>query len=184
MAVPSGLRRTRRPVRKGNASFVHVGSAGILKALPPVRATSYNAGVVLVLTVVFPTALVADLVAAALRQRGVPTAGARVWPTIRMGNDVLLRRVHLEPTPSLSKQFFVRQRRIVVRSPHDSWLLTLRLLRLPTEPGHSDIVPAPRSPFISRQSGSFGRPLPTRSGCGGLTSDRLTPRLWPWVVSR
>lgn len=53
-------------MRKGGAAFLHVGGSGVVKALATVRATSHHVGVVVVLAVVLPSALAADLVPAAL----------------------------------------------------------------------------------------------------------------------
>ena len=52
-------------MREGGAAFLHVGGSGVVKALATVRATSHHVGVV-VLAVVLPSALAADLVPAAL----------------------------------------------------------------------------------------------------------------------
>ena len=96
-------------MRTWGAAVLHVGGSGVVEALTSVRATSHDTGVVVVLAVVLPSTLAADLIPSTLGQVGVPTTRARVRASGRGGEDVLLLRVLLEPAGSLGDQFLVRE---------------------------------------------------------------------------
>jgi hypothetical protein len=90
-----------------------VRSPGGIQAQRPVRSAADHSAIVIVLAVVFPAALAADVVAAALGEGRVTAAWACVgfWPARSI--DVALRRVRLEPGLSLLDKFLVRKTRVI-----------------------------------------------------------------------
>lgn len=126
-------------MRQGGATAAHVSSTGICKTLATVRSATHDMSVVVVLTVVLPTALSADLVPTTLPESDVSAAGTRVRTAGVIREHVLLRGVQLEPTGPLGDQLFVRQGRVVGGTSNDTGVLIFRA-STSTEPGHSDIV--------------------------------------------
>jgi hypothetical protein len=107
--VPFALDRlTRWSMRLPDPATGDVPGARGIEAQPPVWSAPYHSTVVLILSVVFPPALIADLVPAALRQGGVAAAWTGVERVVSgRGQGVLLRDVGVEPGDSPTNQFIV-----------------------------------------------------------------------------
>jgi hypothetical protein len=107
------LRGGRRPVHAAFPAARLVGRTGGVQALPAVRAAADNFAVVVVLAVVFPPTLAADVIAAALVKGRVTAAGARIRLRPGRGKDVPLRDVGVEPGSPSREEFLVRETRII-----------------------------------------------------------------------
>lgn len=155
------LRRVGRCARHRDAASSHIASTGFLEALAAVGTSTHDPGVVVVLAVVLPPALFADLIASALGKGDVPAARTRIRTSRRSGEYARLRQVVLEASTSLRDQLLVGQGRIIVRSPLDGRRVTPGAIAS-TKPGYADIV--------SRQSSSSRQPS---------TAERaVVPRPW------
>lgn len=128
-----------RSMGKRGPAFINVGDTGCLKALRTIRTSAHDVGVMIVLPVVLPPALLADFVPTPFGESDAPAARTRVRTTRVAGEDVPLFGVHLEPSGSLGDQLLVRQRRVVVGSPDDRRVLGFRPSTT-TEPGHAPSV--------------------------------------------
>jgi len=83
-----------------------LGPCGV-EAEASVRAAPDDGTVVVVLSVIFPSALAADLVPASLIKCGMAATRAGVGTVTAWRDDVLLARVGLEPSRPLGHQLFV-----------------------------------------------------------------------------
>jgi hypothetical protein len=88
------------------------GSCGI-QAQRPIRAAAHHCAVVVVLAVIFPAALVADLIATALGQGRVTAARACVQGRPVISRHILLSQVRLEPSRPPLDEFLVRQAGVI-----------------------------------------------------------------------
>jgi hypothetical protein len=90
-----------RDVRSALSVMLLVPGPGVVEAEPPVGTASNQGAVVVVLPVVFPSALAADLVTASLAESRVAAARTRIGHFTRRGIHVQAGGVRLEPgTPS------------------------------------------------------------------------------------
>jgi hypothetical protein len=126
-------------VRSRSSSDAHVVRTCVGKTPATVRTTTYHVSIVIVLAVVFPPALATYLVPAALRERGMPAAGARVRAVGTVPKHVSLPRVLLKPASTLGDHFFVAQRRVIIRTPYDDARLVF-WASMPIKPGHKPRV--------------------------------------------
>jgi hypothetical protein len=96
-----GLERSNVCLTSTAFGFVH--GPRVIEAKRTVRAAPNVSAVVIVLTVVFPTTLLANVVAAALGKREMPTARTGVWTIGHRRVHVARPRVGLEPCSALSE---------------------------------------------------------------------------------
>ena len=94
----------------------YVTHARLVQALWTVGAAPNDVAVVIVLAVVLPSALVADLVCASLGQRRVATTRAGVESVSSRGDHVLLGGVNREPLHPPTDELVIGDGRIVVRA--------------------------------------------------------------------
>lgn len=102
------------------ATVLHVLASRVVEAQAAIRTSTNNLAVMVVLSVVFPAALVADLVDPALAERQVTTARARVRSAVCWGEHVALRRVRVEPRGALRDKLFVAEARVIIWPTHHS----------------------------------------------------------------
>ena len=76
--------------------------------------------VVIVLPIILPPALGADVVPTALIERSMTATRARVRTTFTASEDVLLAYVHPEPLATLSEKLVITQRWVIVRTSDHS----------------------------------------------------------------
>jgi hypothetical protein len=108
-----------RDVRLRYPALADVLGSCPVKAQIPVRPAPGHGTVVIVLAVILPLALVADLLVASFRQGRVAAAWAGVRDIARRGVDVLQRDVAVEPLLPSADQFVVWYRRIVMGAAPD-----------------------------------------------------------------
>jgi hypothetical protein len=99
----------RRFVTLATATAGLVLGARSVQTQQSVGATAHDGTVVVVLPIIFPAALRANVVPAALGERPMPATRTGERTALTSGNDVPLARVVLEPSSTLSDQFVVAQ---------------------------------------------------------------------------
>jgi len=107
-------------VRLRCAAASDVLNSRFVEAKPTIRAAAHVGAVVVVLAVVLPSALPADVMRTAAVEGPVSATWARIRPAFNGSEDIARLRVRLEPRPSLSDEFVVSEVGIVAGSTYDS----------------------------------------------------------------
>lgn len=102
-------------MRAAHSSAPFIFHPCLIEADRPVGSASDNRAVVVILAVVFPSALGAYVVGAALIEGGVTATRARVGASTGWSKDIAHRRVCVEPGSSALDQLFVREAGVIVR---------------------------------------------------------------------
>ena len=100
-----------------NAPGLHVDGTSSIEAEPTVGTPAHDGAVVVILPVVLPAALIANLVAASLTQRGVTATWAGVGLTRLLGKDVELARVGGKPGAAPFQQLLIAEVRVIMGTP-------------------------------------------------------------------